>query len=340
MTTATGARKQPLIVAFTTAGFDRQSICYEIYQYAKKVKAEIIEDETFLPVIYEADEDDDINEEATWAKANPNYGVSLRKEYVQEEAQRATKEAGYENTFRRLQLNQWTSSDTRWIPDELWMKSMVHFNFEDLKGLNCHVGLDLASTKDTTCLMLLFPKDDKFYIYPYFFVPELSARQRTKKDGVNYDQWIKEGYIIETPGEVTDYEYVRQTLLKLRESVNMVSISYDSWNTSQFIPKLLEDGFTCMPFGQGMSVMSAPTKEVEKLIYQEKIVHTGNPVMRWQVSNVMIQRDANDNYKINKKKSTEKVDGAVALVMAYGDYLTNNGKGGASIYESRGIITI
>lgn len=341
LTTSIGSRLQPIVFVFTTAGFDRQSICYEQYEYAKKVRDGIIQDEEFLPVIFESDPKDDINDPRVWASCNPNLAIlgALKLDYVTKEAARATNEPGYENTFRRLQLNQWTQSETRWIADEVWMGSVEKFSIDDFAGCECHIGLDLASTRDTTCMMLFFERGGKFYTWPYFYVPELSARERSKKDGVNYDTWIKQGYIIETPGNVTDYEYIRKTLLDLKDKIRIKSISYDSWNTSQFIPKLVDDGLKCNPFGQGMSIMSTPTKELEKLIYQKRIIHTGNPVMRWQMSNVLILRDANDNYKINKEKSKEKVDGPVALVMAYGDYLTGTG-GGPSVYEERGILKL
>jgi phage terminase large subunit-like protein len=340
MTTATGARSQPLVVAFTTAGFDRQSICYEIYQYAKKVKAGIIHDDTFLSVIYEADENDDINDESTWAKANPNYGVSLKKQYVKEEAKRATQEPGYENTFKRLQLNLWTSSETKWINDATWMA--CGDLLQEVEKMECYCGLDLASTRDITAFVMLFPRSDgTFDLLPHFFIPELNARERSRKDGVNYDEWIRNGYMWETPGNSTDYDFVRMKINELNLKYNIKSISFDRWNSSQLVINLMGDGFEMSPFGQGYGSMSSPTKELEKLIISKQIRHGGHPVLRWMCSNVMIQRDPADNIKINKSKSKEKVDGMVASVMALGEYITKSPSNtGPSIYESRGILTI
>ena len=338
LSTSQGARRQPLMITFTTAGFDKFSFCYQQYNIAKKVKAGIIKDESLLPVIYESDEDDDIFDPKTWRKANPNFKTSVKAEYIRDEAKRAKDEPGYENTFRRLQLNQWTASDTRWIPDEKWMDCAGQPR--ELQGRICYAGLDLASTRDIAALVLLFPWDDgSFDVLPFFFIPELSARERTKKDGVNYEQWIREGYIIQTPGNVTDYNFIRKKLNELKEIYNIHSIAYDRWNSSQLIINLQEDGFTCTPFGQGYGSMSAPTKELEKLIYDKMIRHAGNPVMRWMCSNVMIQQDAAGNIKIAKDKSTEKVDGMVALVEAVGEYMTF-GSPQDSVYETRGIITL
>jgi phage terminase large subunit-like protein len=186
--------------------------------------------------------------------------------------------------------------------------------------------------------MLLFVKDGKYFMWPYFYVPEMTARERSKKDGVNYDLWIKQGYIIETPGNVTDYQFIRKDLNRLKnEGINIKMIRYDKWNATQFIPQLVDDGFTCAEFSQYISAMAPPTKELEKEIYRGTIKHTGNPVMRWMISNIMILRDANDNYKINKEKSKDKVDGPVALVMAYDEASLTSG---TSVYEERGILTL
>jgi phage terminase large subunit-like protein len=336
-----GSRRQRMIDIITTAGFNKQHPCYSITRKkAINVLKGIVQEDDFFTMLFELDKEDDWENKETWIKANPNLGSSVKMEYLKSRFESAKNEGGSKEVdFKTKNLNQWTDSEVTWIPDDVWMSTVEKFSIEDLYGYECNIGLDLASTRDTTCLMLLFDKAGKYFIYPFFYVPELSAKVRSKKDGVNYDTWIKQGYIIETPGNVTDYDYIRKTLLDLKDKIKIKSISYDSWNTSQFIPKLIDDGFKCNPFGQGMSIMSAPTKELEKLIYQKRIIHTGNPVMRWQMSNVLILRDANDNYKINKEKSKEKVDGAVALVMAYGDYLTSS-PGGPSVYEERGILKL
>lgn len=323
MATSTGSRQQPLMIAFTTAGFDKNTICFEQYEYAKKVRDGIIKDPTFLPVIYEADENDDIYSEATWKKANPNYKISLKEEYIRTEAARAKNEPAYENTFRRLQLNQWTTSETKWINDDAWMKGQQPFGPSILEGKPCTAGLDLASTRDICALVLSFAfPDGKYYLLPFFFIPELTARERTRKDGVNYDLWIKQGLMIETPGNVTDYDLIRNKLNELKKVYNIQSLAYDRWNASQLVIDLQADGFTCNPFGQGYASMSAPTKQWEQLIYQGKLIHGGNAVLRWMNSNIMILQDPAGNIKVAKDKSTEKVDGIIAGIMALGENMT------------------
>lgn len=339
LTTATGSRRQPLIMAFSTAGYDRETICYEQYDYAKKVRDGIIEDDTFLAVIYETDPDQNIDDEETWKVANPNMRISLKEEYIRDEALRAMNEPAYENTFRRLQLNQWTASDVKWISDETWMRNAGELSLGLLGGKPCVCGLDLASRRDLSAFVMLFPVEGKYYVVPWFFVPELTAKERTKKDGINYDLWIKSGHIIETPGNVTDYAFIRAKINELAELHEIRSIGYDRWNASQLIIELQDDGLKCNPFGQGFASMSAPTKELEAQIYGGNLVHGGNPVMRWMCSNVMVVQDAAANIKISREKSKEKVDGMVALVMAFGEYMTGF-EPSVSAYETRGILSI
>lgn len=336
LTTSTGSRRQPMTFAFTTAGFDRETICYEQYEYACKVRDGIITDDTFLPVIYESEEKDDVFDEKVWKKANPNYKISLKEEYIREEATRATNTPSYENTFRRLQLNQWTASETRFIPDAVWVRGVKEFDLEKLKGKPCVCGLDLASRRDICAFVQLFPYEDTFIAVAHFWVPGLTARERTKKDGVNYDKWIKEGHITETEGNVTDYDYIRKFINDQNELYDIRTIAYDRWNASQLVINLQDDGFTCTPFGQGFASMSAPTKELEGYIYNAQINHLDNPVLRWMNSNVMTVENAAGDIKIDKSKSTEKVDGMVALVMAVGELMTNF-EGETSVYDERGV---
>ena len=339
LTTSTGSRRQPLTFAFTTAGFDRETICFEQYEYACKVRDGIIKDDTFLPVIYESDEKDDVFDEEVWKRANPCYEISLKKEYVVEEATRAKNTPSYENTFRRLQLNQWTSAETRWISDEVWMRGVVEFDLEKLKGKACVCGLDLASRRDVCAFMMLFPYEDTFIVISHFFVPGLMARERTQKDGVNYDQWIREGFITETPGNVTDYDYIRKFINEQNDIYEIRTIAYDRWNASQLVINLQGDGFECTPFGQGFASMSAPTKELEGMVYNSQVNHLGNPVLRWMCSNVMIVENAAGDNKIDKSKSTEKVDGMVGLVMAVGEFMTHF-DGDTSVYDDGGVKTL
>ena len=338
LTTSVGSRRQPLTIAITTAGYDRNSICYEIYKYAQQVESQAVKDETFYPCIFEAEMDDDITDEEVWKKANPNYGVSLKKNYMEIESQRAVDVPSYQNTFKRLMLNIWTDSLTVWIPNNEWMECYQEFDYSTLEGKECWAGLDLASTRDISALVLLFNIDDKYVVLPHLFIPEENAKKRSERDGVDYVTWKNQGHIIATEGDVADYNFIKEKINELSKKYRLQSIAYDRWNASQLVIDLQNDGANMSPFGQGFVSMSAPTKELEKLIIGKQIIHNDNPCMNWMLSNVAIQEDPAGNIKIAKNKSKEKVDGLVALVMALGEIMTEENTD--SVYDQRGLLIL
>lgn len=187
----------------------------------------------------------------------------------------------------------------------------------NLKGRRCYVGMDLSSTKDLTATVAVFPDDDGFDVLAQFFVPKENIRERATRDRVPYDQWAREGHLIATPGNVVDYEAVRQTLKDWAAEFQVREIAFDPWNATDLVTRLTEqDGFTCVPMRQGFSSLSAPTKSLEKAILSKTLRHDGHPVLRWNVSNISVETDATGNLKLSKKVSTERIDGAAALVMA------------------------
>lgn len=343
LTTGVAARRQPLVIAITTAGYDKHSICWEIHDYAEKVLAGIVEDPTFLALIYAADPEADPFLKATIKAANPGYGTIVKEDYLLQQVKVASERPAYENTWRRLHLNQWTTQATKWISDEVWMKGdQGEIDLEPLKGADCFAALDLGSTQDTTALVLLFPMEDEtFTVLPWFFIPELSAKERVKKDRVNYDLWIRQGHIIETPGNVTDYNFVKAKILALAIEYNIINLGFDRYYATQLILQLQDElgEDVLYPYGQGFIDMSAPTKEIERLTAQGRLIHGGHPVLRWQCSNVMIKQDPAGNYKIDKGKSTEKVDAMVSLAMALGVYI-KAAAAGSSPYDTEGILMI
>jgi phage terminase large subunit-like protein len=317
MTTSTGARRQPLCVAITTAGFDRKSICWEIWRYALAVRDGAIKDPTFLPAIYAADPEDDWTKEETWRKANPNLGVSVKLEDLQVRCQRAQDMPSEENTFRRLHLNQWTEQDTRWLRMDLWAQGDQACPV-DLTGRECFGGLDMATSFDTTCLCLLFALDDgRYWAEPFFWIPEENMRERVKRDRVPYDMWHRQGFLRTTPGNVTDYDLVRADINELAKKYNIRQVAIDRWNATQLSNQLQGDGLNVIGFGQGYGSMSAPAKRLEGLVVGGKVLHR-SPVLDWQASNVAVQSDHAGNIKPSKAKSTERIDGIVSLTMALG----------------------
>ena len=340
LTTATGARRQPLTFAITTAGYDRTSMCYELHTYAKSLLNGTVQDSTFLPVIYAADEDDDWTAESTWKKANPGYGVSVKQDYFANSVAEAKVIPAKEQSFRRLHLCQWTESYSRWIGLDRWdaCRSEDGDLAESLKHRECYVGLDLASTTDLAALSLIFPGEDGYSVLLYSFAPDEADRKREKENKPRISGWAREGWITTTDGNVIDYEVIRKKLHELAERYQVKEVAIDRWNATHLTTLLMEDGFTVVPFGQGFASMSAPTKEFEALILGGKLKHDGNPVLRWNVSNVVIEQDAAGNQKPSKKRSSEKIDGVVATVMALGRAMTRTQSG--SVYDTAEVMLL
>ena len=321
-----GARRQPMIDVITTAGFNKEGPCYtELRKTSIDILRGIKEDDTHLALIYSLDKDDDWENPELWIKSNPNMGVSVRAEFLMDRYTKAKNEGGSKEVdFKTKNLNLWTDSAETWIPDDRWMSC----NFgepPDLTGCECFVGMDLSVSRDLTAVVLFFPDiDGKHQIMPFFFVPELKVKERLKKDGVNYGTWIDAGYIIETPGNATDYDFIEAKIQELAAKYRIGKLLYDRYNSTQLVIHLQNLGITCEGAGQGFVSMSSPAKQLERLVYLSKINHAGNPVLRWMNSNVAIKTDPAGNIKIDKDKSQDKVDGIVALAMAIWGWMSQN----------------
>jgi phage terminase large subunit-like protein len=340
LTTSTGARRQPLIFVMTTAGYDRNSIGWEIHDYAQKVKDGIIEDPTFLSVIYSAPEDADWTDEDIWKACNPALGQFRSLDEMRTLCKRAQETPALEMTFRRLYLNQWVNSVTRWLPMDKW--DACNAELPDLTGKACYAGLDLSSSIDLTALLLVFPIDGEYLWLPYFWIPEATAVEAEKRDRVPYREWARQGLVHLTPGNVVDYGYIRKTIRELREKYDLRELAFDRWGASKLVQDLEEDGFNgdpkgpgphLIPFGQGYASMSPPTKELMTLCLQGKIRHPGHPVLRWNADNLVVTQDPAANLKPDKAKATQKIDGMVAGIMALDRAIRHQGAG-PSIYET------
>lgn len=336
LSTALGARTQPLTVLITTAGYDRNSICWELHEYARKILKGIIEDDTFLPVIYAAETEDDWTDPKVWAKANPNLGVSISEEFLASECARAQRMPAYENTFRRLYLNQWTSQETRYIPMEAWDKIEDPVDPITLEGLPCYAGLDLSSTTDLTALVLVFRVGDAFKVLPYFWIPEDDLKVRGDRDHVPYITWAKQGLLNTTPGNVIDYGAVYAKIEELSQRFQIREIAFDRWQAAAIAQQIEEAGILPVPFGQGFNSMSFPTKELLRLVISGNLHHGGNPILRWMADNVVAKTDPAGNMKPDKGKSRQRIDGIVATIMGLDRSVRNEDANPASVYEKRG----
>ena len=339
MTKGSGdARMQPLYFLITTAGNDTKSICYEIHQKAKDIIEGRKIDHTLYPVIYGADESDDWTDPKVWKKANPSLGITVGIDKVKDACESAKQNPGEENSFRQLRLNQWVKQAVRWMPMDKWDKCEFAVSEDDLEGRVCYGGLDLSSTTDITAFVLVFPpkdEDDKYIILPYFWISEDNLELRVRRDHVPYDVWERQGFLQTTEGNVVHYGYIEKFIESLGERFNIREIAFDRWGAVQMVQNLEGMGFTVVPFGQGFKDMSPPTKELMKLVLEQKIAHGGHPVLRWMMDNIFIRRDPAGNIKPDKEKSTEKIDGAVAMIMALDRAIRCGCVSDESVYDMR-----
>lgn len=337
------AREQPLYFLITTAGTDRNSICWELHQHAKDILEGRKVDPTFYPVIYGADDDDDWTDPKVWAKANPSLGETITMENVAAACEEAKMNPGSELVFRQLRLNQWLKNSIRWMPMTTWDKCAFPVDEKSLEGRVCYGGLDLSSTTDLTAFVLVFPpRDDEepYYVLPYFWLPEETLDLRVRRDHVPYDIWEKQGFIQTTEGNVVHYGFIEKFIEELGTRYNIREIAFDRWSAVQMVQNLEGMGFIVIPFGQGFKDMSPPTKELMKLALEKKIAHGGHPVLRWNMDNIFIRTDPAGNIKADKEKSTEKIDGAIAMIMALDRAIRCGNDTSESVYDTRGLLIL
>ncbi len=335
------ARTQPLFFLITTAGTDRNSICYEYHSKAKDILDGRRADPSFYPVIYGLEDGEDWNDEEAWYKSNPSLGYTIQIDRVRDAYREALQNPAEENVFRQLRLNQWVGSAVAWIPEHIYDKGNTPVNIEALKGRECYCGLDLSSTSDITAFVMVFPPQadgEKYTVVPHFWLPDETLALRVKRDHVPYDVWERQGLFHVTEGNVVDYNFVRKKINELGEQFHIMEIGVDRWNATQLITDLEGDGFTMVPIGMGFKDMSPGMKELYKLFLEGKVIHGGNPVLRWMAGNVVAEIDAAENIKPSKKKSVEKIDGIVALVMALDRCIRHERQGSVYDEPDRGLL--
>lgn len=342
--TAMGARRQPLMFQITTAGYSRSSVCWELHEYGRKLLEGNVEDDSFFCYIAALDPGDDWKKPETWAKANPNFGISVKPDYLKREAAQAALIPSKQNAFRRLHLNDWTEQRDRWIDLEVWDACGSPVDPAELSGRRCFVGVDLSSSRDVTAAVAYFPADDDDEpgsVLGWFWVPEENIQARVRDDGVPFDAWANAQLVTATPGNVIDYAWIRRQVNELREEFefDVVEVAYDPWGAVQLATELGDDGFVVVPMRQGFATLSPAMKELEKLILSRRLAHGGNPVLRWMVGNVATKQDPAGNIKPDKSASSDRIDGVVALAMAVGR-ATVHTQGSGSVYEERGILSL
>ena len=333
------AREQPLYFLITTAGTDKESICYELHTKALDIMAGRKIDHTFYPVVYGLADDEDWTDEKNWYKANPSLGQTIQIDRVREMFQEAVDNPAEENVFKQLRLNMWVSSLTRFIPEQIYDLGNIPIEMDSLAGRDCYGGLDLSSTGDITAFVLMFPPrtpEEKYVMLPFFWIPEDTIPIRVRRASVPYDVWYKQGYLNATEGNVIHYDFIEKFIEDLGTQYHILEIAFDRWGAVQMTQDLEGMGFTVVPFGQGYKDMSPPTKEFYKLLMEGRIIHGGHPVMRWMSGNVVVDTDPAGNIKCTKAKSPEKIDGIVAAIMALDRCIRHENT--SSVYDERGLM--
>jgi len=325
MESALGAREQPLIYIITTAGFNKNSACYqEEHTLAVQVLERTIEPipETFFCLVYTLDEDDDWTDSNIWIKANPNLGVSVRWDYLEERIQEALISPSKQNKIKTKNLNIWTQVESRWILDETWSECGFPVDEDSLIGRQCYTGVDLSASQDITAVVHCFPpekKEEKYQFLYRFFIPKGNLIEKERKDRVPYSYWIEKGYIIATPGDSINYDFIEQQILNDAEKYDIGEIAYDPWKAHEIVNHLQEADFVMVTIFQRYSGMAGPTDNFEKKVLAREIAHGNNPVMRWMISCTEVKSDRQANImpmKPQRDKSGKRIDGVVASIMA------------------------
>ena len=337
MRAGTKGRRQAIILRITNSGFDRTSVCWNEHEYSQKIVERTLEDDAWFAYVCGLDEDDDWTEPSVWIKANPNLGISIQPKYLREQVTLAQGMPSKQNIVKRLNLCIWTNQENAAIDIAEW-NACAGFDLKRrdarrlrrvldraLRGRRCFVAFDLSSTEDLTCEFKLFPPENENGLWiclPHFWVPKENIERKVKEARIPYDVWVREGWITPTEGNVVDYDAPKQQLLKDVEQYQIEEICFDPWNATQFANDMQKAGIPedkLVKFPQTLAMFAEPTKKLlEVLIPKRTLAHLGNPVLTWNASNLVVYTDANGSQRPQKKSSRGKIDGMVALIMAYG----------------------
>lgn len=352
METGMGSRTQPLIFVITTAGFNRNGPCFQL----RKVMVDILEgkkqDDSFFGLVFTLDESDNWEDENVWVKSNPSLGLTPTLDFMQREYVKAKNEGETARiNFLTKNLNVWTTVQKTWIKDEDWQRNFEEIDISELAGRECYAGLDLALTRDITAFVLFFPAQsatERHVVISHFFIPEENADERSRRDGVPYLQWIADGYIEATPGNATDYDYVRHRIVEESENYKIVSLGYDAAFATQLAIQLQDEhGIKMDRVPQSYATMNQVLYTLENLVIWKpekaesdepvlgRINHMNNPVLRWMIGNVVLKKDGGGRVILDKGKPIERIDGVSALANAMAQWMTaGKPEGGESKYET------
>jgi phage terminase large subunit-like protein len=339
--TATGARTQPLIWNITTAGSDRSGICYEQRTYLTKILEGTAPDDTYFGIIYSLDEDDDWTDAAVWAKANPNYGVSVFPDDLERLCQKARQMTSAQANFQTKRLSVWINADQALFNMEAWSRCADRsLKEDDFRDESCWIGIDLAPRHDFCSMVKLFKRGDDYYCFAKHY---LSDDEIEESPNAQFMGWRREGWITTNPGNVNDYGLLEDELREAAKNFQICEVPYDDYSAHQFCTRMQEEGFPMVNYGATVKNFNEPTKLLEALIKAGRIHHNGDPVLAWMMSNVIGHFDRKDNVfpvKDEHQRGNNMTDGAIALIMALARAMTDSGRPQPNIYEVRGPIFV
>jgi phage terminase large subunit-like protein len=340
--TATGARRQPMIFEITTAGYDRESICWQHHEYTRQILEGTIEDDTWFGIIYTVDDETQWQEPSAWAMANPNLGVSVKIDDLERKAIKAKHLPAQQNAFKRLHLNIWTQQSDRWIDIDLWKENAGAVVEATLEGRTCYGGLDLGSVSDLVAWVMAFPQDDDPEALDFlarFWCPRSRLTADDNRYREQYQAWERDGWLQVTEGDAVDYSVVRVAILDDATRFHIDSLNVDRlFQGYQLSAELADEGLQVFGMGQGFLSMAAPVREFERRLLNRKLHHGNNPILTWMAGNVAVKQDAAGNLKPDKAQSQGKIDGIVGMVMAL-DRAMRKDPDKRSVYEERGLFT-
>lgn len=328
------SRSEPITFMISTAGYNLEGFYYQRLDYARKVEQGIIKDDTLFSMLFEANPEN-WQDEQEWIKCNPALGYGVKLENLRDMFVKAQHSGTEEVSFKTKHLNIWTNSADTFIQDYIWQQNMGELpDDEYLKKLPCYGGLDLSSVSDLTAFVLIFIDAEKIYIKSKSYLPKENLRQKARNDEVPYETWVKQGHLSLTEGNVVDYKNIEREIIDACSKYKVKSIGFDRWSSHDIVTRLLEQRVNMIAFGQGWASMNAPVKLIEKTALEKNFI-SNDPMLRWCISNVVVVRDASDNYKFDKSKVKQKIDLAVALAIALGMYIPDIAKKYA--YMERGL---
>ena len=314
-----GMRQNPHLCTITTAGFDKTLPCYKLRSTAIDILNGLKEDDSMFIAIYCLDEDDEWMEEKNWVKCSPNLDITVTSKYIREQVQSAINNPSEEVGVKTKTLNLWCDSAKVWLPETYLIKASRNIDFNKLQDQPCYVGVDLAATSDLTAVSYLVVLDDKYYFKTDYYLPESALKE--KADRELYKYWKQMGLLKITDGNVTDYDYITNDLIKYSNIVNIQKVGYDKYNSTQWAISATDLGLPLEEYPQTLGNFNKPTREMERLLLSGKAVVDNNEITRWCFKNVTLKSDYNGNVKPNKSINAKKIDGAISMIQALGMYL-------------------